>query len=307
MRSLTRLTVLLAAGVLAHPVLAQSAETAGGLAAPTARDGSRPAAPPPGLRDVPPPPTSGYSAPRYAAPSAQTRATRSDNPDVRIPSRTATRLRVLDGSLQALAARGGNNVLDGVLSLVSGGLSVGVAGWQWSEDRQLASYLLVWGGANVARGLIDLSLRPNASRAAIAFSHLPMGTLAEVEARLAFGEDALRELARRTRLGRVLDASLNIAVGAAVIPLYLAPNDFELEDPFDYFVIIGSGISIISGLIGLVSRSDAERRWSAYQDLRDRLVAEEAVAEEPTSGLRFEGIGGGPTRGGAALSSRWSF
>ena len=289
--------------VSAPSALAQS-EGASQLGTPTARDGSRPTATPE-LGDVPPPPDQGYQ-PRY--PGVRDGSVRvdlddegADAPDVRIPSRTATRLRVVGSSLRTLAARGGNKLVDGILSLTSGALVIGIAGWQWSEDKQLGGYLMLYGVANVARGVIDLALTPNASRYSIEFTHMPRTNLEEVEAALAFGERSLEQMAKRTRLARILDASLNIAVGAAVIPLYLAPNDFEIDDPFDYFVIIGSGISIISGLISLATRSDAERRWQAYQDMRDRLEREE------TSRLRFEGASPVVMRGGAALSTQWSF
>lgn len=280
-------------------------EGAGQLAAPSASDGSRPAAT---LGDVPPPPGEGYDQPQARYPGATdapqpstTTLDESDDPSVRIPSRTATRLRVVGSSLRTLAARGGNKLVDGILSLTSGALVIGIAGWQWSEDKQLGGYLMLYGIANVARGLIDLILTPNASRYSIEFTHMPRSSLDEVESALAFGERSLEHMAKRTRLARILDASLNIGVGAAVIPLYLAPNDFEIDDPFDYFVIIGSGISIISGLISLATRSDAERRWQAYKDLRDRLEREE------TSRLQFRGASPVVLRGGAALSTEWTF
>lgn len=288
------------------PAFAQE-EGAGQLSAPTAQDGSRPAV---SLGDVPPPPDQGYQQQQPRYPGAQDLG---DNPEVpapqiaegesnvRVPSRTATRLRVVGSSLRALAARGGNKLVDGILSLTSGALVIGIAGWQWSEDKQLGGYLMLYGVANVARGLIDLVLTPNASRYSIEFTHMPRTNLDEVETALGFGENALEEMAKRTRLARILDASLNIGVGAAVIPLYLAPNDFEIDDPFDYFVIIGSGISIISGLISLATRSDAERRWQAYRDLRDRLEREE------TSRVQFRGASPVVMRGGAALSTQWTF
>ncbi len=259
------------------------------------------------LPPVPPPP-SPYGAPRYVdGASAVQPPSSASTTDVRIPSRIATRLRVLEGNFQALAARSGNNILDGVLSLVTGGLVVGIAGWQWSEDKQLGGYLLLWGGASLARGVFDLTLTPNVARPSVAFTHMPMRTLAEVEARLAFGEQALGDIARRARLSRILEASVNMAVGAAAIPLYLAPNDFAFDSPFDYFVVIGSGISILSGLISLLSRSDAERRWRAYEELRDRLEATEEASLDPPRRVRFVGVGGGPLPSGAAVRTHWSF
>lgn len=259
---------------------------------------------------VPPPPetVTGYGGARYEAPET---GTPSDDPDVRIPSRLATRLRVLDGSLTALAARG-SGIIDGVLSIVSGGLSVGLGVYIHRRDpgeKYLASYLYLWGGANIARGIIDLALRPRAQRPAIQFSHLPMGNLDEVEARLQFGEQALEALAGRARLARILDASISIGAGAAVIPLYLGPNDFRFDEPFDYFVVIGSGISVITGIINLATRTDYERRWNAYQELRDRLTADEDVALLPpeVEGLDFQGATVSPRRGGATLDVAATF
>ena len=73
-----------------------------------------------------------------------------------------------------------------------------------------------------------------------------------------------------------------------------------LEASYD-IVIIGSGISIISGIISLATRSSAERRWEAYEQLRDRLTAEEAAALAPETGFRFVGADIAGRRGGAAL------
>ncbi len=195
-----------------------------------------------------------------------------------IPSRIVTRLRVLDTDLQVLAGRGSNRIVDGVLSIVTGGLSIGIG--VWVDDKPLRAYLWLWGGANITRGILDLALTPNASTPSIKYSHMPMQTLPQVQHRLAYGESSLEHIAKRTRLTRVLNASINIAVGLSVIPLFLGPNNFEVDDPFDYFVLIGSGISVISGIINLATRSDAERRWSAYQDLRDRLVKDEGSSDK---------------------------
>ncbi|MEM9864335.1 MAG: hypothetical protein AAF938_22230 [Myxococcota bacterium] len=243
---------------------------------------------------VPVPPTSaGYEAARYAAPERS--ALSSDGP--RISPAVATRLRALDGSLTNLAARGGS-IVDGVLSMVTGGLSVGLGVVVHEDDTTLASYLYLWGVAGVARGVIDIALRPRAQRPAIQFGHMPMTTADEVEARLRFGESALAQIARRARLARILDSSLSITTGLLVLPIYLIPNDFSFEDPFDWFVLIGSGISVITGVINLATRSNAERRWSAYQDLRDRLERRSSVA--------FTG-GVTPVRGGAAASLGFTF
>lgn len=251
-----------------------------------------PAAEAPSAYEVPPPPT-GPRYPRAQAGEPRGLETRSSRID--IPSRIATRLRVLDADLGALANRGGNGIVDGVLSMLSGALSI-TLGVLVDEDL-LRTYLFLWGGANVARGIIDLVVSPNASEPAIQYAHMPMDSPTEVRRRLEFGEDALHSLARRTRLARILDASINIAVGVAVVPLYLGPNDFEIQSPFDYFVLIGSGISVISGIINLATRSEAEKRWNAYDELRGRLSREHREQRERAS-LRL-GVAPLP-RGGAA-------
>jgi hypothetical protein len=211
-------------------------------------------------------------------------------------------LRALDGSLRTLAARRGS-IVDGILSITSGGLSIGLGAFVHKSDRLLATYLYLWGAAGVTRGIIDLALRSRAPRLAIEFSHMPMGSLEDVETRLAFGESALQQIAKRARLSRLLDASISVGTGALVLPLYFIPRGFVFDSAFDYFVLIGAGISVITGVVGLASRSDAERRWSAYGELRSRL---ESDTESAISGVRIVGAGIGPTpdgRGGAATIS----
>lgn len=262
------------------------------------------------LPSVPPPPPTGYDpAVQYPAPApAGVRGFVSDPLEGRIPSRIATRLRVLDGSLQALAIRGRNRLIDGILSLVAGGVMTGIGIWQWEANRNLASYLVLWGGSNLVRGIIDLVVTPNPTGPAIAYAHMPMTTPEQVRQRLDFGEAALERLARRTKIARVLDATINIGAGLAFIPLYLAPNDFRIVDPFDYFILIGSGISVLSGLISLLTRSDAERRWRAYRELRDRLEREAGTEGEVSwllpepEGVRFDGAGVAVVPQGAAFT-----
>jgi hypothetical protein len=110
----------------------------------------------------------------------------------------------------------------------------------------------------------------------------------EVRARLEYGERELAGLADRSRISRILDGSLNVAVGLAIIPIYLGPNNFEIVNTFDWFVLIGAGISTISGVITLLSTTEAERRWSAYEELRDRLEArgEDTRGRDETSSRR---------------------
>jgi hypothetical protein len=249
-----------------------------------------------GEGEVPAPP-SPYPTSRDRYPSGDGQVTSGVTLDegVRIPSRIATRLRVLDADFAAIASRSGG-IVNGILSIVTGGLSVTLG--FLVNDETLSPYLFVFGGSGVARGIIDLALTPNAHDPYIKFSHMPMGTMDEVRARLEYGENELSSIANRQQIARILDASINIGVGLAIVPLYLGPNGFDDIDAFGAFVIIGAGISVVSGVISLLTRSEAERRWSSYEELRDRLDEEEEARAE---GVRIQ-VGGGPLPGGGGLS-----
>ncbi len=293
---------LLVASALPAPASAQ--EGAADLAAPPPAGEAAPTAEPPAAEvpeppgEVPPPPDarppSAYGEPEAGRYPSVGRALGDEDEGVRIPSRIATRLRVLDADFGALASRGGNALVDGILSILTGGLSItlGIV----IEDPYLSPYLYVYGGAGVARGVIDLVLMPNPAESHITFSHMPMNTMEQVQARLEYGERELESLADRTRLARILDAAINIGAGVAIVPIYLGPNGFEDIGTFGVFVIIGAGISVVSGVINLLSRSEAERRWAAYEELSTRLEREERSAGLD---LRFGAV---PLPGGGALT-----
>ena len=247
--------------------------------------------PPPGAE---PPPV--YGEGRYPG-NAQTAPTEG----IRIPSRIATRLRVLDADFAAIASRSGS-LVNGILSIVTGGISITIG--ILVNDELISPYLYVFGGAGVARGIIDLLLSPNPHDAYIQYSHMPMRNAEEVQARLEYGEQQLESTASRARLARILDASLNIGVGLAVVPVYLGPNDFEI-DPFGAFILIGAGISIVSGVISLLSRSEAERRWAGYEELRDRLAEQEEAALR--RGPRLTSFGASPLPGGGGFALGGTF
>ena len=328
-----------AGAVLAIPASAGAQEGGGDLSSPPPPEGATPVAPPdtaapeepgpdvggapvedayaseqpvtPPTGQVPLPPSdapegyddrTGRRAPSGRYPSSRGQAALDEG--VRIPSRIATRLRVLDADFQTLSARGGGSLVDGILSIVTGGLSItlGIV----VDDDFLSPYLYTYGGAGVARGIIDIALTPDPSQSAITFAHMPMGNMGEVRARLLYGEEELESLADRMRLARILDASINIAAGVAIVPIYLEPNDFEI-DAFGAFVMIGAGISVVSGLIGLLSASEAERRWDAYAELRARIGGDDDVVVETeaeagsTEGPRLS-YGAAPLPGGGAFT-----
>jgi len=240
---------------------------------------------------IPEPPGSGAAAPDVQYPIAtpeEAAASAAEEPTIRISSPVTTRLRALDANLRALSNQGGGNVVNAVLSMLTGGLAITLGALKDDPTDWMSVYLYVYGGAAALRGVLDLVLSPSASGVAIAYQHMPMTTHAQVQERLAYGERQLGGLAEQALIARVLDASLNMAAGVAVVPLYLAPNNFEISNPLDYFILIGAGVSLVSGVISLASSSSEEQRWSAYQALRDRLAAEDAETasashDEPSS------------------------
>lgn len=281
----------------------------------TSEQPTTPSAPVPAVPDVPvdalpstvpPPPTGppmqggqGYGTSRYpqTGPRPYTPAV-----GFQLPSRLATRMRIISSDLQTLGMRSRNGSVDGILSMVSGGLSIGLGVWarRSSGERSLSSYLFLYGTANLARGVVSLALAPRPSSRSIRFTHMPMNSLEEAEARLRFGEETLEGLAKRAKLTRILQASINLAVGVAVIPIYLGPNDYRISSPIDVVVLIGSGISVVTGFIGLLNRSNYERRWNAYREMRDRLVSEESRVQ-----LSLPSIA--PLPGGAMVTSGGTF
>ncbi|MCA9609973.1 MAG: hypothetical protein KC619_30460 [Myxococcales bacterium] len=240
-----------------------------------------------GSLDVPAPPGAGAPIPdvRYPIPGSEDDI--AEEPVIRIPSRITTRLRALDANLRALSARGGGNVVNAVLSMLTGGLAITLGALKDNPTDWMSIYLYVYGGTAAVRGVLDLVLTPNPSGAAITYQHMPMTSEAEVQERLEYGETQLESLAQQALIARILDASINIAAGAAVIPIYLAPNDFAIGNPLDYFILIGAGVSLVSGIISLASSSAEEQRWDAYRRLRERLTEEHEeerrAGDEPTA------------------------
>ncbi len=280
---LASLAGALVLGAVDHHALAQPG-VAGRLGSPTGGAHQPPPPPPapvtgrPPSLEVPiPPPPGAVLAPepevRYPIPSPE-EAAAAEEPRVRIPSRITTRLRSIDANLQALAARGNGSMVNGVVWLVAGGVSITVGALRNPNDDALSAYLYVFGGLSAARGIFDFLLSPNAQSAAITYEHMPMTTAAEVRDRLEFGERALSGLAEQSLIARVVDASLSLAAGVGVLPIYLAPTGFAFADPLDYFVMLAAGASIVSAVVTLASTAPAEQRWAAYRRLRDRLRSE---------------------------------
>ena len=207
-----------------------------------------------------------------------------DNANVHIGSTISTRLRSVDADLQVLAARGGGSIVDGVLAMAMGAASIGIGIYMdlsgSGGSSAIGPYLYVYGSAGILRGALAFIFMQNPSAASIQYTHMPMDTLADVRTRLRYGEHELESLASTAEIARILDGTLSIATGLAVVPVYLGPNNFSLTSPFDYFVLIGAAVSVVTGSITLFTNTEAERRWGAYRELRDRLVASEQGAED---------------------------
>src|SRR5690606_16971218 len=108
----------------------------------------------------------------------------------------------------------------------------------------------VLGGSSVARGLLDFFIYPSYGDSSTTLAHMPMGTLDEATAKLSYGEAELERLADRTATARILDGSLSLAAGLAIVPLYLVPRDFDVNT-LGAVVLIGAGISVIAGVFTL--------------------------------------------------------
>ncbi|MCA9600419.1 MAG: hypothetical protein KC417_00255, partial [Myxococcales bacterium] len=265
--------------------------------------------PPPPSDPVPP----AYSAygPGGASPARSPYASGVDGAFSLDPE-TGARLRVLASDLNAVAARSDNGILSGVLSITTGALTItmGILFAEYSnvEDASfLATYLYVFGGTSIARGIMELILKPDYREPALRYAHMPMRTPNEAAARLKYGEYALEDLADRSRAARLVDGSLSLAAGLAVLPVYLVPRDFEV-DTIGVFVIIGASISIVTGLVTLFLTSEAEDRWDAYQELDEELrtgpAAEAALRKKHAFSIDVAAV---PLPSGAALGLSGKF
>lgn len=208
------------------------------------------------------------------------------------------RLRVLDRDLRSIAAEESKNQFRGILALIGGGLGIALGALSRETDVFVSTYFYVWGASGVARGAIALSLASRANDRAMTLSPASTRSPDAIEASLVAGESALERAARRARRARLLDGSINLAAGAAAVPLLVTLEDAGEDEFYLYFVIIGSSLSIMGGAVTLATRSDAERRWLAYQRARS--------GSPPTTQRTWE-LRGVPTPGGGMARLRARF
>lgn len=271
-----------------------------------------PTPPPPGYAtspSLPPPP--GTYPPYGAAPlSANPFASQLGAPaGPRLDPGVAQRLSALESNLGALSM-GSGAIAEGVMEAVTGGLFIGLGAWARNTGSvQTGNYFYVYGGMSVGRALIDFTLKPNPQRYAVAYTNMPMATTEDAMARLRYGEDSLRMLAYRYRTARLLDGGLQIAAGAISIPILVGPEGFAHADAFTYIIAITGGITIITGLVAMLTPTSAERRWKSYQRLVARLNARNAPppSRPPYSLERSYEVGAFALPGGFGASYRLRF
>jgi hypothetical protein len=226
-----------------------------------------PSAPSPGPYEL-----EGDANPHYPGAVTAERDDETTDEGVRIPSRISARLRVLDRDYTALSVGGSSGVVDGILSIVMGGISIALGAVVPDTANDYATYLYIFGAGGVAHGIVELLVTPDPVDPALIFAHMPMRDVEEVKARLRYGEESLEKLADRASLSRILEGSIDIATGVAFIPFYLGPRDYALTgDYLDIVMMTAALIRVVTGVATLIIRSEPERRWSAYSDLRDEL------------------------------------
>lgn len=214
----------------------------------------------------------------------------------------ANRLRALDATWATLGAQGPNyansviSLILGAGEIVVGGVLLEVGGgWEI-----MAPFFFVTGGVTVVRTiLIDFVLRPNPQSVAIEYSMMPSGSRAQQLARLRYGESQLQSIAEQSAILRYVDSGINILGAGALVGAYLAIRNDSLDfQPIELIFFIGPAISTLIAVINLFSPSNAERRWDAYREMRDRQGGDLAsieltpiVAVDPSGGA-LAGLGG---------------
>lgn len=188
----------------------------------------------------------------------------------------ANRLRALDATFATLSTSGGVDIGSAVMSLIGAGLEIGIGALLLelgdSSVESMAYYLFVLGGTTVVRSvLVEFILRPDPRGPALEYMNMPHAPRSAALERLEYGETQLHSLAERAWIARMVDGGLNIAGALAVVPAYLVPKNFEIDNPFEALIFIGPAFALVSGIITLASPTMLEQRWAAYDRMRKRL------------------------------------
>jgi len=298
--------MLAALATLATPIASAQSGLGSSLDDPTGREPVR-QRPQPDAQTRPPPPSGDRVPPDYEnadippAPGGSYGVTTSDGGGG--DSRIADRLRALDASWAVLGSQG-LNYTSAVLSLILGAAQVVIGGVLLEVGggfELFAPIFMTMGGIQVARAIVvDFILRPNPQPIAIRYASMPGGTREQRLARLRYGEEQLEALAEQSAILRYVDSGINIVGAGVLVAAYFAireetgVGDFQ---PYELLFFIGPAVSLVVALINLFTPSNAERRWDAYRQMRERTGGDLAIELTPIIGVDpqgggFAGVGG---------------
>lgn len=192
-----------------------------------------------------------------------------------LPPRIEEREHTLHVDLSALRAGSEQHVVNGAIQTAIGAAFVTTGVFLRGEFAR--SLMLVLGAGTLARGLVQLLLVEDATPAARSYAALPMFTAEQVRERIRFGEQSLSRLALAGRRTRIVDGVVTMSVASSYVPLLWGFQ--RREDPSyrfgdsatDYVGITLSTINFVTGLVTALVRSDAERRYDRYRELRARF------------------------------------
>ncbi len=207
----------------------------------------------------------------------------------------ARRLRALDATWSVLGAQG-VSYTNSVLSLILGAAQVVIGGVLYEVGGSFelfAPIFIVTGGVQVARTIIvDFILRPNPQPIGLEYLSMPGATEDQRLARLRYGEAQLEALAERSAIIRYVDSGINLAGAVGLVAAYfgIRPSGVDF-DPVELIFFIGPAVSTVIAVMNLFGQSSAERRWEAYQEMRERMGDDSHVEITPT--LQIDPRGGG--------------
>jgi hypothetical protein len=233
--------------------------------------------PPPA--DLPPPPpasTTAAPAPRTvtAAQALTPGAAWTLTPPSTRRALTRERLRLLNQSLLGLPERSrSGRITEGVINLALGG-GLFALGFLLDADSPGASPLrtLLWfqGGYSALNGAVGLAWTPARERLPPVYAAMPVRTGAQRRARLEYGEQALDDMARDSRLRRTLLGVGSAVLGLGTLGILYRDQIFDNEpmpEPteFNYLMIGLSLVNVAANVITVFSQTEEERLRANYR------------------------------------------
>jgi hypothetical protein len=187
---------------------------------------------------------------------------------------TRERLRLLNHSLLALPERSrSGRITEGVINLALGG-GLFALGFLFSSDTDGASPLrtLLWfqGGYSALNGAVGLAWTPARERLPPVYGAMPMRTGPQRRARLQYGEEALDEMARDSRLRRTLTGVGSAVLGLGTLTILYRDQIFDnaaMPEPteFNYLIIGLSLVGVAANVITVFSQTEEERIRANYR------------------------------------------